>query len=129
MRYKNLIFELISYVSNNNYNERKWKLLIRDIDKLEALNIEKYEKFKPLFTDDTPLPVTIDEIKDVLRQSNKDVVNIKSMLDHFYNNLLHRKIVDSDNQYIIMQIRKKMRYIVKWLIRTNKTILLIKRMN
>jgi len=116
-----LTLELISLVScskNKNTDcQLKWKLIPRDCDRLEAigkigiLRCFQYcqESGNKLYTNETLRATTIDELKMIAsseRFANYQG-NSESMIDHFYDKLLHLNQMKSNNKYILDETNKR----------------------
>jgi uncharacterized protein len=137
------VVEMISLVSasvNGNTSTRLPHLAIpRDCDRLTAIGhvgIERCEAYslrvkQPFLTATTPLPLTHSELTDVMAdRSLEEYVasggKSASMLDHFYDKLLHMG-VHSQNRYILAENQSRMNYMRDWLLSTNATITTMKK--
>ena len=122
--FRDLTLEIISLVSTRtNHNttlpdDEKWKLLVRDADRLQALGevgIARCYTYttsikKPLFTAETLRCRTREELKKALnpeRFANYHGVS-DSMLDHFFDKLLHIGKVSSGDDYLSSLLEEKM---------------------
>jgi uncharacterized protein len=113
-----LVIKMISLVScsengNNSQNvNKRWMFIPRDCDRLEAsgsIGIYRCHRYtvesgKPLFTNETPRITSKEDLYKVATkerfqqyQSNKESV---SMIDHFYDKLLHLNEYPSGNEYL-----------------------------
>lgn len=118
-----LVISMISLVScaknRNSSVDQKWMLIPRWADRLEAVGyIGLYRTYKytthtgrPLFVDDTPRCKTEDELWKVATPERFAAYqgNSRSMIDHFYDKLLHINSNDIPNSYLkgIMDNRRK----------------------
>ena len=136
-----LIIEMISLVStseNGNSTiickaDEKWKLIPRDCDRIEALGnvgINRCYEYtlsigNPIYTDSTPLPVTTLQLEAVCHgrfdeyQKNKKSI---SMIDHFYDKLLHLHKLSSGNKYLQEIADQRHTQMVEWLIEHNTNL-------
>jgi hypothetical protein len=136
MQHEDLVVEMISISKNDNSSEKSpWKYIPRDCDRLETIGeegIARCEQYalrigNPLHTETTPLPTTMAELEEVINYCPVEVDgNSKSMLDHFYDKLLHLGYVASENKYIVAENHIRMTFIKNWLLNVNKVIKLIK---
>lgn len=143
-QYEDLVIEMIDLVSTskngNSIEKSPWKYIPRDCDRLEAVGEEgliRCEQYalrigNPLYIETTPLPTTMAELEEVLNYCPVEVYmesggKSKSMLDHFYDKLLHLGYVASDNKYIVAENHIRMTFMKNWLLNVNKTIKLVKK--
>lgn len=131
----NLILEMIDLVScsknRNKLIEPKWKLIPRDCDRLEALGkigiLRCYQytiiQNRPLFTVNTKRVTTVEELNKVA--TNERFLNYKgnsiSMIDHYYDKLLHIHIMASDNEYINKKAEKRYKCMLDFIFYFGKT--------
>ena len=120
------IIEMISLVScsknGSSDNKDKWKLIPRDCDRLEAIGeigIERAYTYtihvsRPLHCEDTIRAYNINDINKAatIERYNNYMKGAKSvsMIDHFYDKLLHIGKPDnlkSDNIYILQEAEKR----------------------
>lgn len=138
--YLDLVMEIIGLVStstNGNSNNlprgQKWKFIVREADRLEALGSVGIQRLftgaerarMPFRTSSTVLPRTNDEINRVLcnRPLSGYVASggySASFLDHFYDKLLHLDVVHSQNPYLAKRMKQRVGYMRKWLIHVNQ---------
>lgn len=130
-----LVIELIALVStsvNGNSDdlplEQKWKYLPRDCDRLEALGkigicrvMDGGQRSGlPFYTETTPFPRTEKDIWLLLQQRPLCLYVEKkssaSVLDHFYDKLLHLHVVASRNSYVYETNQIRMKEMMEWLL-------------
>lgn len=118
----NLVLEMIDAVStrknkNNVEDKEGWFYIPRYADRLEAIGqigIDRaiqYGKSKgePMFVESAPRPRTKEEIEMIAtpeRFANYDG-NSKSIMDHFYDKLLHIHKMNTNNRYILTEANKR----------------------
>lgn len=131
-RLVDLTIEIISLVScrkNRNHQvdeQDRWKLIVRDADRAEAIGqvgiarcyTYTNETEMPLFTPQTPRCQSIEELAIIaspeLYQNYKGVS--RSMIDHFYDKLLHIGCVQSGNRYLIGLLEGKYKIMTDFII-------------
>ena len=115
-----LIIEMISLVSSSTNKdsliEPEWKLIPRYCDRLEAIGdigLERVIQYnttnkRPVHTDTTIRVSSIEELNIVANEERYDAYsgNSKSMIDHFYDKLLHVKF-PINNDYITNKALKR----------------------
>lgn len=122
--FQDLTLEIIGLVSTrSNHNRRvapeeKWKLLVRDADRNQALGevgIARCYAYtigdnKPLFTPTTPRCKTLEELWKVATPQRFAAYRgiSASMIDHYYDKLLHIGEVTSGDEYFRQQLPVKM---------------------
>lgn len=111
------VIELISLVSCSAQNKgieddevEKWKLIPRDCDRLEALGnigIKRCKEYTehsgmPYHTEDTPRCKSHEELYRIATAERYKEYkgNSRSMIDHYYDKLLHIHKLDSGNEYL-----------------------------
>lgn len=116
-----LALECISLVSTRtNHNrvvEEKWKLIPRDADRLQAIGdvglarcyIYTSTIGQPLFTDQTPRCMTIEDIYKVATPERFQAYrgHSESMISHYYDKLLHIQEVASGSSYLMKDLELK----------------------
>jgi uncharacterized protein len=114
--FNQLVLEVISYVSTRtNHNnplpqKEKWKLIVRDADRVMAIGevgiarcyVYTQAVKKPLFTPETPRCKTKEELAQVATAERfaSYCGKSSSMIDHFYDKLLHIDEMKSGNTYL-----------------------------
>jgi HD superfamily phosphodiesterase len=141
-KYVDLVLEMISLVSASKNGNRmnlpenqRWKYIPRDADRLEALGAIGIKRVAtgvfrarmPFRVDATPLPTSHEELRLILqsRPLEKYIENkgkSASMLDHFYDKLLHLNVVASANAYIRQENERRMIQMTNWLFSVNRTL-------
>ena len=124
-----ITIEMIDLVSCSNHNfvgrGERWKFIPRDADRLEALGdigiLRCYEYTlsigNPIILPSTPRPKTLEELESVATlqrfENYKGKSDIRpqssSMIDHYYDKLLHIGIMSSGNQYLCKCARTRMK--------------------
>lgn len=121
--FRSLALEIISLVSTrSNHNreiapDEKWKLLVRDADRGQALGkvgIARCYAYtindnKPLFTPETPRCQTLEELWKVATPQRFAAYKgiSASMIDHYYDKLLHIGEVTSGDEYFLQQLPER----------------------
>ena len=142
-QYTDSVIEMVGLVSasknGNSWGLTSWKYIPRDCDRLEALGeigIQRCKEYSlrkkmPLYIDSTPMPITVNSLTATINARSLDqyvksggVSN--SMLDHFYDKLLHLHCRASSNEYILEECRERIGMMKNWILSTNKTILLVR---
>lgn len=129
----NLVIELISLVScssnGNSIVEEKWKLIPRDSDRVEAIgNIGILRAYlytvhihRPLICDSTPLVTSEDDIwKIATPERFEEYLKHKcsvSMIDHFYDKMLHICTMQSGAEYLIKLAETRKQEMIDFLIK------------
>lgn len=124
-QYLDEVIEIISLVSfscnGNSPADEDWKLITRHADRLEAIGIigikrcyhYTMSKRKPIYDEDTPMPQTLIELKDLVTTDRLEAYmrnrGSKTMIDHFYDKLLH--VTYTGNTYIDEKLEDK-RYLM-----------------
>ena len=132
-----LIIEMIDLVScssnGNSIVEPRWKLIPRDADRIEALGVigivRCYDytilKKRPITIADTPLPTTEEEINSLATQERMQAYIERkeslSMIDHYYDKLLHIDQLGSENPYLSGIAKSRRQIMVDFLIEFGKT--------
>lgn len=126
-----LTIELIKLVScrkNGNESGESWKLIPRYSDRLEALGragvfrawVYSNKTDRVLFTDSTPSPTTQQEIEDMATPERfkmyLDGQKSKSMIDHFYDKVLHIYDNNHPNPYIKTMMTERYQETINFLI-------------
>jgi len=109
-----LVLKMINLVScsknGNNSVEPEWLLIPRAADRLEAMGqigIKRAHDYnihtdRPLFLDSTPRATNVKELMEIANperfQKYKGTSN--SMIDHFYDKLLHINVLNIKNKYL-----------------------------
>eukprot|EP01038_Epipyxis_sp_PR26KG_P010454 gene10454-14042_t len=132
------IVDLVSCSKNGNgivEHQHLWKLIPRDSDRLEALGqigVDRcydYTKRKgfPLVAKNTPLPTSREELEEVMKRrtleeyvTNKG--NSESMIDHYYDKLLHLDVLRSENPYLVREAKPRMDIMIEFLLSFNRKI-------
>lgn len=113
----NLVIEMIDLVScsknGNSLIEPRWKLIPRDADRIEALGVigikrcYQYNNARnvPLFVSTTPLLTSVEEIEKALDPTRLEKYiacggKSDSMIDHYYDKLLHIGTLHSGSIYL-----------------------------
>lgn len=141
--YTELVCEMISLVATSeNGNschlprDQRWKYIPRDCDRLEALGsigIQRvgmgcYRSGLCFYDEHTPLPVNEEQIQTVLEERPIENYICKgtslTMMDHFYDKLLHLHVVASDNTYIKRLNSERIRYMKEWVLTVNRVLYL-----
>ena len=129
------VIELINLVScRHNKNSEvsdKWKLIPRDCDRIEALGeigiIRCYQYSlkinNPMFTSSTPRVTSIEELNKVATPERFARYNGKSasMIDHYYDKLLHIDVAASGNKYVQAIIDKRKQMMVDFVLFFGRT--------
>lgn len=130
-----LCIELIDLVScSKNKNcivHDKWKLIPRDADRIEALGAigiyRCYEYSKrignPLYTEDTPRARSIKELYNIATKDRFHQYDghSKSMIDHFYDKLLHIGVMESGNIKLQRLAKEKIKMMEEFCLEFGKT--------
>ena len=104
-------------------------LLARDCDRIEAIGeigvVRCYLYTKnidrPYFTDDTWIITSESELKTYnLEKRFTDYQNSESMIDHFYDKLLHIGNLQTNNKYLCKLRDTRMHYMKCWLFKVNE---------
>jgi uncharacterized protein len=115
--FKELTLEIVSLVSTcSNHNtapvpeSERWKLLVRDADRIQALGevgiarCYVYSKSKgvPMFLEETPRCQNMEQIKAVATPERFSCYRgiSRSMIDHYYDKILHIGVCSSGNAYL-----------------------------
>lgn len=131
-QFNKLVLEVISYVSTRiNHNtplpdNEKWKLIVRDADRIMALGevgiarcyVYTESVQKPLFTSETPRCKTKEELFRVATEKRFASYCGKSstMIDHFYDKLLHIGEMKSGNVYLQSKAKERIELMIKFLL-------------
>jgi HD superfamily phosphodiesterase len=110
--------------------------LARECDRLEAIGVAGVERCRaytlrvgrPIYTPATPMPCSLEELDAVMATYSIESYMARggssaSMLDHFYDKLLHFDVVHSGNAYIMAKTEERMNYMRNWLVETNRAIM------
>jgi uncharacterized protein len=135
------MIKLVSCSENGNslegLDEKKyWMLIPRLCDRLEAvgeigiLRTWTYNKHinRPLFLATTPKCITEEEIKNIATSERFEKYiqekNSESMIDHFYDKVLHistpEALYCTDNPYIKTEARKRNKIVIDFIIQFGK---------
>lgn len=106
------MINLVSYSSNGDSIlnvKQKWKLIPRYADRIESLGLIGIERCyqytqtigNPLILDTTPRPKLLEELYLIPR------VHSNSMIDHYYDKLLHIGNFPINNQYLNSMAKEK----------------------
>ena len=131
----NMCLELIDLVScSKNKNctvTDKWKLIPRDADRIEALGATGiyrcYNYCKrignPLYTEQTPRATTLQELYNIATAERFKAYdgNSKSMMDHFYDKLLHIGVMESGNVKLQRLAKEKIKMMEEFCLEFGKT--------
>lgn len=116
------VINLVSTRTNKNTQalaSESWKLIPRHCDRLEAIGIIGIVRCyqytlklgNPLFTETTPRATTIERVMQIATPQRFAAYNgnSASMIDHFYDKLLHISDLDTQNKYLLStaQTRKQ----------------------
>lgn len=128
--FKALALEIVSLVSTRtNHNTvvmDKWKLLVRDADRMQALGevgIARCYDYtltsdRPLFTTATPRCRNREELAQIATPDRflayRGVSN--SMIDHYYDKLLHIGEIASGDEYLSQCLDEKKETIVRFVL-------------
>lgn len=135
--FRSLALEVIGLVSTrNNHNTKvapsdKWKLLVRDADRGQALGkvgIARCYAYtiadnQPLFTPQTPRCQTREELRIVAppqRFASYRGISA-SMIDHYYDKLLHIGEVASEDEYLLQQLPEKKEEMINFVLEFGRT--------
>lgn len=132
------MINLVSCSKNGNSRdgvEEEWMLYPRFADRLEALGeiglvrcwIYTYHVSRPLFTDETPRPKSLEELRKVASPdrfahyvTQKGKVGSSSFIDHFYDKLLHIGDVGS-NPYFVGEAKVRLKVMEEFLLKFGQT--------
>jgi uncharacterized protein len=139
---KDLTIEMINYVSTRNNGDtiperahkRPWLLIPRYADRCAALGsigIKRCHEYtmtkrRPLFTDKTLRATTEEELWRIATPKRYQAYQNKakeseSMVDHFYDKLLHIGKADTMNPYLNEELRKGIQPMIDFCISFGKT--------
>jgi uncharacterized protein len=140
-----LVVEMISYVSSSKNgnscpvpDSERWKLIPRDADRIEAVGkvgiIRCYDTTmklnNPNIVDSTPLPMSLEELQlQIKPERYQDYMasgNSASMLDHFYDKLLHLDDLQCRNKYLVSVMKSRKSEIESWLLETTAEIVALR---
>ena len=130
------IVEMISLVAasenGNSVVAKLYKLIPRECDRIEALGmigVERCAEYtkrigRPEYTPATPMPTTPEELDVVLAGYNIENYSgtSASMLDHFYDKLLHLGVSHTGNEYVIAEMNARVNIMRDWLLERNREI-------
>lgn len=128
--------KIVSFSQNGNHIENlknRWDDYIKAADQLEALGIGGIKRCKqfaekignPLFLESTPRATTLEELYQIASYDryhnyvNKRLKSV-SMIDHFYDKLLHLKYY-GQNKYFIEEYFRRHKIIELFLLEFGKT--------
>jgi uncharacterized protein len=132
---RDLVIKMIKLVScstnGNNVNPEDpvWMYFPRWADRLEAIGYEGIKRCylysvhvgRPLFTEETGRATTLHELEKIAPKSRfidyiekKGAVGVSSMIDHFYDKLIHLK-VETGNEYLDEMFKRRMGEIYEFL--------------
>jgi len=115
---KDLVIYMISLVScsknKNNKVDPNWLLIPRWADRLEAIGeigvvrayLYSISNKHPLFIEETSRNSNLSAVVTKERFENFEGPSL-SFIDHFYDKLLHLKNMNTDNQYIKMEVERR----------------------
>jgi uncharacterized protein len=122
-KFVDLVIELIRLVSCANNGDsshpESWKLIPRYADRIEALGlvgIQRTHTFAlgmglPIINPETPRPADLQELRTIAspeRFENYQVTGASaSMIDHFYDKLLHLNSPKTTNRYLVQACRAR----------------------
>ena len=123
-----LVIRMIGLVScsknGNTLVEPEWLLIPRFADRLEAMGhigivrCWQYSKHKnrPLFLDSTPRPHSNEQVQNFImtERFSKYSGGSDSMMDHFYDKLLHLINMGSTNKYIITEAKVRHQILIEF---------------
>lgn len=136
-----LVLRMINLVScsknGNSWDsvDQEWLLYPRFADRLEALGeiglvrcwVYTYHVKRPLFTDETPRPKTLEELRAVASPerfeqyvNKKGKVGSSSFIDHFYDKLLHIAQLGT-NPYFTQEAALRLRIMEDFLVDFGQT--------
>lgn len=136
-QFQSLTLEIIGLVSTrSNHNTtvdsgNKWKLLVRDADRGQTLGkvgIARCYAYtladkKPFFTSSTPLCKTKEELWQVATPERFAEYHGKSssMIDHYYDKLLHIGEVSSGDEYLRIKMERGHKKMVDFVLKFGRT--------
>lgn len=116
------LIDLVSASKNQNKTvEEKWKLIPRDCDRIEAMGLIGVKRAYQytmkigglLYTDKTPRAATLEAVYKIATPER--FANYKgdseSMIDHYYDKLLHIGHIASGNKYLLHESKERMKAI------------------
>ncbi len=130
-----LVIEMISLVScsknGNKVVKPEWLLIPRFADRLEAMGrigvIRCWQftkhKDRPLFLDSTPRPCSLQELQTIATPERfaQYTGGSDSMVDHFYDKLLHLVGMETTNEYICREAQDRHKVLVDFCIQFGLT--------
>ncbi len=134
------ICRIISLVSTSTNGDQKvaepWMAIVRDADRVEASGLTGIRRCyqytvhaqRPIANGQTPLPCTEHTLEDVMRgRTLNDFVrkggHSSTMVDHFYEKLLHLNRAASGSSYLQGLLNEGVQLQREWLLRTNEFLL------
>jgi hypothetical protein len=131
-----LVNEMINIASTSKtgaiINKENWKYILYDCVRLEKMSVQKCKEYSlcnklPLYTKLTPMPTTYKELDQILNYCPFMLRNNSvSMLDKFYDELLHLNVVCSENKYILYENYARMQFMKSWLLSFNTHLLFMR---
>lgn len=132
------ILQIIRYVScSTNHNDeveegKKWMLLVQYADRLEAIGeigiIRCYEvtkdKGNPFYTKDTPRAKNISELWEIAtpeRFAQYSKQKSSTMIDHYYDKLLHLNKITTNNRYLKDEFARRINMMIDFCLDFGKT--------
>lgn len=131
---KELIVQMVGLVScRKNLNKPanvEWMLIPRHADRLEALGeigiVRCWQytlhKQRPLYLPTTPRATTVKELNDIAtRERFENYTGVSaSMMDHFYDKVLHLKNMPTTNPYFLQEGERRHQQIVDYCLQFGK---------
>lgn len=135
---KDLVIEMINLVScsknGNTMITPEWKLIPRWADRLEAIGkigiirAIEYNHYtnRPVYIESTKLVTTEEELKDVadierFKLYSTGQIKSVSLIDHFYDKIIHICDIPYDNPYIQTECKKRKKDVIEFILEFGKT--------
>lgn len=128
------VIDLVSASKNKHTTVSEgseWKLLVRDADRIEALGevgIARCFAYNQkigmkLFVPTTPRPKTVEEVWKIATPERFAAYdgNSASMVDHYFDKLLHLEKCASGNAYLDKQLRARLQIMLDFVLEFGKT--------
>lgn len=131
------IVEIIDTVSARKNKDggvakgKEWQLIVRDADRIEAVGevgvarcFAYNQKVKmPLFLATTPRPLTEEEIWKIATPARFTAYSgdSESMVDHYYDKLLHLDKCGSGNKYLQGQLKERLQVMLDFVLEFSRT--------
>lgn len=120
------MIDLVAASKNKEkYTGEEWMLIPRNADRLEAMGwigiIRCYEYCKklgtPLYTSETPRVTTEEELYQIATEERfKNYKgNSASMIDHFYDKLIHISSLETTNEWLLKEAKKRKQVLIDYL--------------